>query len=78
MIVNIYEAKTKFSQLIDQAVKGKEIIIARNGRPIARLVPYQHRQTPRRLGILKGHIRIAEDFEAPLPEDVLASFEGNP
>lgn len=75
-IINIYQAKTKLSQLIDRAVDGEEIVIARNGRPVARLVAYDRAQAPRKLGILAGRIHMADDFDAPLPEEILAAFEG--
>lgn len=75
--VNIHEAKTHFSRLVDAAMQGEEIIIAKAGKPAARLVPL--RGTPSRtirFGALKGEIEIADDFDAPLTEDLLASFEG--
>jgi prevent-host-death family protein len=74
--VNIHEAKTNFSRLVDAAAGGEEIIIAKAGVPAARLVPMQQDREPRRFGSLKGKIRIAEDFDAPLPDDVIATFEG--
>jgi prevent-host-death family protein len=74
--VNIHEAKTNFSRLVDAAASGEEIIIAKAGVPTARLVPMQQDRIPRRFGSLKGKIRIAEDFDAPLPDDVIAAFEG--
>jgi prevent-host-death family protein len=75
--VNVYEAKTKLSELIDRAAAGEEIVIARHGRPVARLVSYQPRSGKRRkLGLLAGKVRMARDFDAPLPEEVLATFEG--
>lgn len=74
--VSIYEAKTKLSHLVDCALKGEEIVITRHGRPVARLVPARPQRSPRKLGALRGRIRIADDFDAPLPEDVLALFEG--
>lgn len=73
MIINIYAAKTRLSSLIDEAAAGKEVVIARAGRPVARLVPVRGR--PRKLGLLKGKIRISSDFDAPLPDEVLRSFE---
>lgn len=73
--VNIYEAKTNLSKLVDRAAAGHEVIIAKAGRPVARLVPLN--VPPRRVGgRLKGKIWIAPDFDAPLPEDILAAFEG--
>ena len=74
--VNVYEAKTKLSQLLDRAEAGEEIIIARNGRPVARLGPLRQRKQRRRLGTLKGKLRVSPDFDAPLPDEVLATFEG--
>jgi prevent-host-death family protein len=74
--VNIHEAKTQFSRLVDAAANGEEIVIAKAGKPAARLVPMEHAKTVRRFGGLKGKIRIAEDFDAPLPDDVIAAFEG--
>ena len=74
--VNIHEAKTQFSRLVDAAAGGKEIIIAKAGKPTARLVPLARVTTKRRFGALKGKIRIADDFDAPLSDDVIAGFEG--
>jgi prevent-host-death family protein len=65
--VNIYEAKTRLSQLIDQAEKGEEIVIARAGRPVARLVPWRKQSLPRKAGGLRGRIRVGRDFDDPLP-----------
>lgn len=74
--VNIHEAKTHFSRLVDAAASGEEIVIAKAGRPAARLVPMERVKATRRFGGLKGKVRIAEDFDAPLPDEVLAAFEG--
>lgn len=74
--VNIHEAKTHFSKLVDAAMQGEEILIAKAGKPAARLVPVLPRKPELRLGVLKGKIKIAEDFDAPLPGDALAGFEG--
>ena len=74
--VNIHEAKTQFSRLVDAAAGGEEIIIAKAGKPAARLVPMEPAKVTRRFGGLKGKIRIADDFDAPLPDDVIAAFEG--
>ena len=65
--VNIYEAKTRLSQLVDCAEKGEEIIIARGGRPAARLVPLRSAKAERKAGRLRGKIRIGRDFDDPLP-----------
>jgi prevent-host-death family protein len=74
--VNIHEAKTNFSKLIDAVSGGEEIVIARAGKPAARLVPIQGQKVVRKPGALKGKIRIADDFDAPLPDDLQAAFEG--
>lgn len=73
--VNIHQAKTQLSRLIERVCAGEEIIIARGGKPVARLAPLAPRR-PRRLGLLKGKIWVAKDFNAPLPDDLLDLFEG--
>jgi len=75
--VNIYEAKTRLSQLVTEAASGKDIIIARSGRPVARLTGLSRAGRKRRLGILNGRFRIPDDFNLPLPDDVLRSFGGD-
>lgn len=75
-IVNLYQAKTSLSQLVERAAAGEEIIIAKAGKPKARLVPLAGRAEPRRPGGWEGKVWVAEDFDEPLPADVLASFEG--
>lgn len=65
--VNIYDAKTRLSQLVDRAEAGEEIIIARGGRPAARLVPFRAVQVKREPGRMRGRICISRDFDAPLP-----------
>jgi antitoxin (DNA-binding transcriptional repressor) of toxin-antitoxin stability system len=71
--VNIYEAKTKLSQLVDRAAAGEEIIIARAGRPVARLSAWQATRAARKIGRMRGRIRIGRDFDAPLPDDIFES-----
>ncbi len=66
--VNVYEAKTQLSKLLEQVEAGDEIVIARHGRPVARLVPLQRTAAPRELGTLRGKIWIADDFDEPDPE----------
>jgi prevent-host-death family protein len=75
-IVNIHDAKTNFSKLIDAVGQGEEIVIARAGKPAAKLVPIQSAQGKRKPGALKGKMHVAEDFDAPLPDTLLAAFEG--
>ena len=70
--VNIHQAKTHLSRLVERVEAGEEITLARAGRPVARLVPYRLRREPRRLGIWKGQVWMSPDFDAPLPEIVEA------
>ena len=72
--VNIYEAKSKFSKLISQAIAGEEVIIAKSGKPVAKLVPYEKPIHDRKPGSAKGKIIIADDFDAPLPDEILKGF----
>lgn len=74
--VNIYEAKTQLSKLIEAAAAGEEVIIARAGRPVARLSGLDKPVGKRKLGVLDGQFSIPEDFNAPLPDEVLESFYG--
>lgn len=73
--LNLYEAKTQLSALVDQAAAGQEIVIAKAGKPLARLVPFRsvRRRTP---GRGKGAIWMAADFDAPLPDELLKAFDG--
>jgi prevent-host-death family protein len=66
--VNVHDAKTHLSRLLERVEAGEEITLARAGRPVARLVPYVRRSEPRPLGLLKGKIVIHDDFDDPLPE----------
>lgn len=70
MSVNIHDAKTHLSRLVERAEHGEEIVIARAGRPVAKLVPYRETREPRKLGAWKGKVWISPDFDAPLPPDV--------
>jgi prevent-host-death family protein len=74
--VNIHEAKTHLSKLVEAVEKGEEIIVARAGKPVARLAPLEKQMQPRRAGALKGKLWIADDFDDPLPYDLLAAFYG--
>jgi prevent-host-death family protein len=74
--VNVHEAKTHLSRLLARVAAGEEVVIARAGRPVARLVPVTRPPGDRRLGMDRTRGFIAEDFDAPLPEDLLATFEG--
>jgi prevent-host-death family protein len=74
MTVNVHEAKTHLSRLLERVEAGEEIILARNGKAVARLVPVGRAE--RRPGAMKGRIRIRRDFDAPLPESVAKAFRG--
>ncbi len=74
-VVNVHEAKTHLSRLLDRVEHGEEIVIARAGRPIARLYPVEPTEELRPLGLDRDAVWIADDFDAPLPEGVLADFE---
>ena len=74
--VNIHEAKTHLSRLVEQAAAGREIIIAKAGKPLARLVPLAIPVRAKKLGLLKGQIKVPDNFNAPLDKETLALFEG--
>lgn len=75
-IINIHQAKTHLSRLAEEVAAGEEIIIAKAGKPMMKLVPIAKQPKQRKIGILKGKIHIAEDFDSPLPDDLLDGFEG--
>lgn len=74
-VLNLYEAKTQLSALVEEAAAGGEIVIAKSGRPMAKLVPFRV-AARRRPGRAKGRIWMADDFDAPLPDAIVAAFEG--
>ena len=76
MEVNIHEAKTNFSKLLQRVALGEEVIIAKAGVPVAKLVPMYAERPKRPLGLFKGQIWMADDFNGPLPDDILAGFLG--
>jgi prevent-host-death family protein len=76
MEVNIHQAKTHLSRLLQRVAEGEEVTIARAGVPVARLVAVEKKKSVRPLGIARGEIWIADDFDAPLPDDLLAAFYG--
>lgn len=76
MEVNIHEAKTHLSRLLQRVAAGEEVTIARAGTPVARLVPVETKNKVRPLGMDRGRIWIADDFDAPLPDDLLRAFYG--
>ena len=73
-VVNIHHAKTQLSRLLERVEAGEEIIIARNGTPVAKLVPMALQ--PRQPGRLKGKVKISPQFDEPLPENIAAAFRG--
>ena len=74
--VNLYDAKTNLSNLVERAARGEEIVIAKAGRPLARLVPLARRTAPRPLGLLAGQVTVGDDFDDPLPDEIGAAFAG--
>jgi prevent-host-death family protein len=76
--INLYDAKTKLSQLVERAALGEEIVIAKAGRPLARLVPFTKRIAPRPLGLLTGEVTVGADFDDPLPDGFLQAFGARP
>jgi prevent-host-death family protein len=74
--VNIHAAKSQLSRLLDAAIAGEEIIIAKAGKPVARLVPFVEKKERRKLGTLAGQFHVPDDFDDPLPDEILDAFEG--
>jgi len=75
-VINLRDAKANLSRILEDVAAGAEVVIAKAGKPVARLVPIVSASKPKQLGLLKGRIRVAEDFNAPLPSERLADFEG--
>jgi prevent-host-death family protein len=75
--INIHEAKTHLSRLVEQAAAGREVIIAKAGKPLARLVPLSAVPRPKKLGQLKGRIKVPDNFNDPLDARTLALFQGS-
>ena len=76
MVVNVHQAKTHLSRLLERVEQGERIVLGRNGRPIARLVPYVEEREPRQPGALRGRIRLSDDFDATSNE-LIDAFEGD-
>jgi len=74
--INVHDAKTRFSRLLRRVAAGEEITIANRGNPVARLVPVETEKTTRKLGAFRDQINIPDNFDAPLPENVMKLFEG--
>jgi prevent-host-death family protein len=75
-IINIHEAKTHLSRIIDEVAAGSEVIIAKAGKPMARLTPLSGEPRPKKLGLLKGRLKVPDDFNEPLDDATIAAFEG--
>ena len=75
MVVNVHDAKTHLSRLLERVARGEEIVIGRAGKPVARLVPYREATGPRSPGGWEGRVRIAKDFDE-LPEEIARAFKG--
>jgi prevent-host-death family protein len=76
VVINLYEAKSRLSSLVERAAAGEEIIIAKAGHPKARLVPFATVKQPRVPGGWEGRVWVADDFDEPLPADILKGFAG--
>jgi len=74
--VNIYEAKTRLSQLVDQAAAGEDVVVSRNGKPLVRITRLESPVRRIKFGVLKGKLIVPQDFDAPLPDEVIVGFEG--
>lgn len=74
--INIHEAKTQLSKLIEVVEAGEEIVIARAGKPVAKLVPFKPVRPVRKPGLMKGKFEVPDSFFDPLPDDILEYFEG--
>ena len=74
--VNIYEAKTRLSQLVDRAAAGEDVVVSRNGKPLVRITRLDMPKRRIKFGVLKGKLTVPTDFDTPLPDEVLAGFEG--
>jgi prevent-host-death family protein len=74
--VNIYDAKTRLSQLVDKAASGEDVVVSRNGKPLVRITRLEEPKRRIKFGVLRGKLTVPTDFDAPLPDSVLGSFEG--
>jgi prevent-host-death family protein len=73
--VNVHEAKTHLSRLLEQAMAGEDVVIMRSGRPLVRLMPVESAPRARKIGSAAGVFTVPDDFDAPLPDEILAEFE---
>ena len=74
---NVQEAKAQLSKLLQQVDSGAEVIIAEAGKPMARISRIEDSSSKICFGVLKGKVKVSEDFDAPLPDDIVSEFEGN-
>ena len=74
--VQLHEAKARLSELVDRAQSGEEVVISRHGKAVAKLVGYRPKRARRLGGILRGKIKFRKGWDEPLPDDILAAFEG--
>lgn len=74
-VINVHDAKTNFSKLLGRVESGEEVVIAKAGKPVARLVPLSKKVQTRKPGSAKGRIKVKRDFLEPLPENMLKLFE---
>lgn len=74
--VNFRDAKIRLSQLVDKAASGEDVVVSHNGKPIVRITHLREPKRRIKFGLLKGKVIIAADFDAPLPDEMLASIEG--
>ena len=74
--VQLHEAKARLSELVDRAQSGEEVVISRHGRAVAKLVGYAPKRARRLGGVLRGKIKFHKGWDDPLPEEILAYFEG--
>lgn len=75
-IANIHEAKTHLSRLIESVIAGEEVVIAKAGKPLVKLIPYEETKQPRQPGGWEGKVTISDDFDDELPQEILAGFMG--
>ena len=74
--VQLHDAKARLSELVDRAQSGEEVVISRHCKAVAKLVGYRPKRVKRRLGLLRGKIKFRKGWDDPLPDDILAAFEG--
>ena len=76
-VINLHEARTNLSRIVDEVAAGAGVVIAKAGKPMARLVPLKAIPQPKKLGLLKGRIHVPDDFNSPLPDEILDQPPGD-